>query len=152
MFCNLTSVNSSLDFESKRSWLIELLLFVGQWYKISKLIDQRDANYSGLEKTFDDVDHGILLGELYTIGFQRRAIELLRWNSGSRGKPVRVNGPISFRNSDTSDVPQQSVSTNLLFVFCINYLPNNCETCQPWFCDDAKLNVNNKSSLQSSLD
>jgi hypothetical protein len=112
-FCRVKStVTNNLVFYS---YLVNIVLSGGQV----------DAIYTNLQKTFDKVDHGLLLLKLYKLGVRD---PLLSWFSSylsGRSKLVKIYNSFSRTIKVTSGVSQGSNLSLLLFYLFIND-PNNC--------------------------
>ena len=118
---------------------------------IYKSIDSKkniDIIYTDYEKTFDKVDHGILLAKLFNPGVRGKIIQLLQSYLIGGTKRVRINNIFSESVNVTSGVPQGSLLASLFFVFYVNDLPETCRAVIPLLCaDDAKIISVNESSI-----
>ena len=136
-------------FRKQRFYLIQLLKFLDQVYNSLNYDDEIHVVYTDNEKTFDNVDHGILLEKLYRMGNRGKNFKSLPSYLANRKQCVRVDG--KFLQEVV--LPQVSILASLLFVIYINDQTNNCETCQPILCTDvAKLISSNQSTLQLQLE
>jgi len=81
-----------------------------------------------LKKTFDTVNHSILLSKLHHYGIRDVAYDWFQSYLSNRQQFVCANGNDSKRLSITCGVPQGSVLGPLQFLFYINDLPNASES------------------------
>ena len=77
-----------------------------------------------LKKSFDKVNHNILLHKLEHYGIRGLGNKLLRSCLSNKIQAVSVNGKMSFFKSITCGVPQGSILGPLLLLIYINDLPN----------------------------
>ena len=68
-----------------------------------------DVIYTDYEKTFDNVDHGLLLLKLSKLGIHWKILKLIESNVTNRQQRSRVNGHFSGVTKLTSGVPQGSI-------------------------------------------
>jgi len=100
-----------------------------------------DIIYTDFEKAFDKVPHRRLLNKLCSYGFNDELVNWIRAFLCNRLQCVRINGVLSTAKPVLSGIPQGSVLGPLLFIMCINDLPDVCSSlCNLYlFADDAKL-------------
>ena len=93
-----------------------------------------------IEKTFDTVNHDILLSELNYYGLRGVANSWFTSYLFKRHQSVRINGEMSTKREITYGVPQGSILGPLLFLININDMPHAvCKSTIYHFADDANL-------------
>ena len=107
-----------------------------------------------LKKTFDTVDHVILLKKLFDYGVQGQTASWLKSYLKDRQQFCVVNGLSSVKNRIVCGVPQGSLLGPLLFLIYINDLPNCLDHSigRP-FADDTNLTFStvDLSTLQTEM-
>ena len=103
-----------------------------------------------LSKAFDKVNHLKLLFKLSTHGIKDRTLKWISSFLGIRAQAVVLEGGCSH------EVPQGSVLGPLLFLLCINDLPENIQSQVRLFADDTAVYLtvtgpNDSNILQSDL-
>ena len=100
----------------------------------------------GLKKAFDTVNHEILLRKFERYGFGNKALDLLSNYLTNRTQRCQLNGMLSDQRGITCGIPQGSILGPLLFIICINDLPNCLKHTTPrMFADDTSLTAVGKT-------
>ena len=112
-------------FRSLHSTAMALGKMCNQW-----LMNMDNRNLSAvvfvdIRKAFDAVDHTILLQKLNCYGIQGDSVKLLESYLTNRLQCCSVNGDVSPLKIIQCGVPQGSILGPLLFIVCMNDLPNN---------------------------
>ena len=76
-----------------------------------------------LKKAFDTVDRDILLSKLAFYGLQSQTVDWFKSYLLNRQQLFYVNGVPSDKNALSCGVPKGSILGPLLFLICINDLP-----------------------------
>ena len=110
--------------------------------KISKGFDT--GFYTGmilidLQKAFDTIDHEILLEKMIYIGFSEQVINWFRSYLSNRIFKVKVGKTLSDAGILTCGVPQGSILGPLLFLLCINDMPQALSCDLLLYADDSCL-------------
>ena len=104
------------------------------------------AVFLDLQKAFDTTDHDILLKKLDIYGLEKSALNLLKSYLTNRTQMCFVNGTLSSQKLITCGVLQGSILGPLLFLICINDLPNSLQySSARMFADDTTLTASDKS-------
>ncbi len=128
-------------------WAVEL---------ITKLLDEGsavDLIYLDFSKSFDSVNHRLLLHKLRGYGIAPIVISWVECFLSRRTFQVNVNGTLSQMVEAISGVPQGLVIGPILFVIYVHDLPNNLSADSLLYADDVKLIAprNRHDILQNSL-
>ena len=73
-----------------------------------------------LQKTFDTINHEILLGNLHAIGFSRKTIAWFKSHLSDRAFIFDINNYFSDLFQTSSGVSQGSILVPLLFLLYVN--------------------------------
>ena len=95
-----------------------------------------------LSKTFDCIDHELLIAKLHAYGFGRCALLMIHSYLSQRRQRVKINGSFSTWKEVQKGVPQGSVLGPLLFNVYINdlfLLMNRAEICN--YADDTTIYI-----------
>ena len=106
-----------------------------------------------ISKAFDKVWHDGIRFKLETYGVKGKLLNLTKNYLHARYQRVVLNGQISTWELVKSGVPQRSVLGPLMFLICINDLPDNIQSTCKIFVDDTSLfsHVFNKGTSQDKL-
>ena len=104
--------------------------------------------FMDLRKAFDTVIHKILLHKLHHYGFRGPAYALIEKYLTSRNQFVTFSHTLSSTKPINFGVPQKSILDFLIFLICINDLPNAINSTPRLFADDTCL-ILRQSSLSA---
>ena len=93
----------------------------------------------GLSKAFDKVRHQGLSFKLESFGIRAKLLNLLEDYLSNRFQRVLLNGQGSSWLPIKAGVTQRSIFGPLLFLICINYLPDGLSSIAKLFADDTSL-------------
>ena len=122
---------------------------------IIEIIDQGDPVdifYFDFKKAFDRVHHNKLLYNLECLGKKGKVLDIIRDFLTGRSFRVCVGGEFSNLKDILSGIPQGSVLWPLLFVLCINDLPDSIKSFTKLFADDLKMIAKASDKLQVDND
>ena len=92
-----------------------------------------------ISKAYDKVWHDGLIFKLQTYGIDGKLLKLLKSYLKDRQQRVLLNGQTSSWKNVLAGVPQGSVLGPLLFLICINDLPDGLTSIFKIFADDTSL-------------
>ena len=128
-------------FHSSNSSQSQLLSIVHDIYASFDQIPTLEvrANFLDISKAFDKVWHEGLLFKLEHIRILGNLLSLLKSFLNNSFQRVVLNGQCSNWSSVLAGVPQGSILGPLLFLICINDLPDGLESSVKLFADDTSL-------------
>ena len=127
-------------FRNKHSTYMALIIL---HQNLNNVLDKGECSigiFLDFQKTFDTVNHGILLDKQYHYGIRGPAYEWFSSYLNERYQFVVYNGCESEYKYIQCGVPQGSILGPLLFLIYINYLPSVSNLFMPiLFADDTNL-------------
>ena len=151
---NKILVNQQSGFRKKHSTETSLLSVTNEWYLNMNKGYLNGVVFLDLKKTFDCVDHSILLRKLELYGIKRVELNWFKSYLSNRIQRCKIGQTISQPQKIRSGVPQGSNLGPLLFLLYINDLPNCLKyTKANMFADDTNLTTAslNKEELRRRL-
>ena len=95
-----------------------------------------------LKKAFEKIDHEIILRKLANYEVDQSALRFFASYLCNRSQKCSVNGALSSTSKLTCGVPQRSILGPLLFLICINDLPNCLDvSCAKMFAHDTDITI-----------
>jgi hypothetical protein len=135
----LDSINflhtSQHGFRKSRSWGTQFALFLQDLLKSGESKKPVEAIFLDFKKAFDKVFPEKLIHKLQSCGLNLKVVNWIRDFLNDRKQKVVIDGISSDMITVTSDVPQGSVISPLLFIIYINDLRDKCKI--RLFADDA---------------
>ena len=92
-----------------------------------------DSIYLDYAKTFDKVDHAVLIKKLQRYGIHPLVVNWIRSFLSDRSQQVVIDGHLSLAALVISGVPHGTVLGPILFLICIKYSTIRC------FADDTRI-------------
>ena len=87
---------------------------IERWPKILDEGGKTGAVLADLSKTFDCIDHNLLIAKLNAYGFEKRSLQFLHFYHTKRKRRTKVESAFSYREMLFSDVPRGSILGPLL--------------------------------------
>ena len=132
--------SSQFGFTKGKSTIIQLIWYLDEVYKNVQINDICvEALYLDFEKSFDKIDHAILIEKLKSIGVYGKLLNILRSYLSDRKQFVGINCFKSSLLNESSGVPQGSILGPILFLIYVMDLP--CGLISSFYCfaDDSKM-------------
>ena len=108
--------------------------------------------FINLKKAFDTIDHAILQQKLQIYGVDKNGIKCFESYVSNHSQRCCVNDELSEAVSITCGIPQGSNLRPLLFLICINDLPNCLNRVSPkMFADDTNISIVANSVMELEL-
>ena len=92
-----------------------------------------------LQKALETIDHNILLSKMSFIGFGNKTIEWFRSYLSNRSFQISIDKTLSMPTEIDFGVPQGSILGPLLFLICVNDMPQSFKSVLWLYADDACL-------------
>ena len=87
--------SSLIDFRKGRSCIIQMVIYLDILHSAYESGEDINVIYTGYEKAFDKVDHGLLLQKLHKIGIRSRIMKLFHSYFNGRSQRNRIQGCFS---------------------------------------------------------
>ena len=134
--------SAQFGFRKSHSTATALLDCTNEWYMN---IDKKIFNLV-VFIDFDTVNHGILVKKLKSYGIKGQALDILKSYFSNRRQKCQVDSFVSSERFIECGVPQGSILGPLLFLLCINDLPECLKNTRPrLFADDTNLTASSYS-------
>ena len=98
-----------------------------------------------LQKTFDTVNHEILLAKWHAIGFSENSVAWFKSHLSYRAFKVNINNHFSDLSKISCGVPQGSILGPLLFLLYVNDMPQVVHSDLFLYADDSGLTFQHKN-------
>ena len=98
-----------------------------------------------LQKTFDTVNHEILLAKWHAIGFSENTVAWFKLHLSYRAFKVNINNHFSDLSKISCGVPQGSILGPLLFLLYVNDMPQVVHSVLFLYADDSGLTFQHKN-------
>ena len=128
-------------FREKRSCETQLTMLVEDLARNLSKGKQTDLVLLDFSKAFDKVNHSKLLWKLHQYGIRGHALAWIRAFLCNRSQTVVLEGEESGSVPVTTGVPKGSVLGPILFLLCINDLPDELSSQVRLFADDTAVNL-----------
>ena len=123
-------------FREKRSCETQLVMLVDEISKSTQMGKQTYLILLDFSKAFDKVAHEKLISKLHFYGIRGKTLSWVKDFLDSCSQAVVLNGVKSDKIAVSSGVPQGSVLGPILFLACINDLPDQVKSRVRLFADD----------------
>ena len=136
LFCSNQSGFRKTD--SRLNQLLSIVYEIYEYFDNFPFLETR-SECLDMSKAFDRVQHEGLIYKLKTVGVSNNLLTLFQSFLDNRCQRVLLNGQNSHWELIKSGVPQGPILVPLLFLICINDLPNNLISNVKLFADDISI-------------